>query len=130
MKLSYLVLLAEDVPAAISFWRDTMKLPLTYSDETPGYAAFDTGHAGLTLSIFKREGLAALLGKDAPVPAIVGSQMYLSFPVDNVDTTYAELLERGARSIAQPQDRPEQQSRLAHISDPDGHIIEIYSPLR
>lgn len=130
MKPSYLVLLAENVTTAISFWRDTMRLPLTYSDETIGYAAFDTGYAGFTLSIFNRKGLIELLGESALAGMGTGAQMYLSFPVDDVDVTYMELLERGAKPLAPPQDRPEQQSRLAHISSPDGHIIEIYSPMR
>jgi len=30
MKLSYLVLLANDVPEAIHFWRDVMELPLIF----------------------------------------------------------------------------------------------------
>lgn len=128
MKLSYVVLLSEDVPASVHFWRDAMRLPLTYSDEAIGYAAFDIGSAGLTLSIYSRSGLATLLGEATPEPA--GRQMYLSFPVDDVDTAYAELVERGASSVAPPQDNQQQQARLAHFSSPDGHIIEIAGPMR
>jgi lactoylglutathione lyase len=128
MKLSYVVLLSDDIPAAISFWRDVMRLPLTYSDETNGYAAFDTGNAGLTLSIYSRSGLATLLGEAAPAPA--GRQMYLSFPVDDVDTASAELVKRGATPVVKPRDDQLQQARLAHFSSPDGHIIEIAGPMR
>jgi predicted enzyme related to lactoylglutathione lyase len=56
--------------------------------------------------------------------------MYLSFPADDVDATYAELVARGARSLTVPQDNLMQQARLAHISDPSGHIIEIAGPMR
>jgi lactoylglutathione lyase len=128
MKLAYVVLLSDDVPAAVRFWRDVMRLPLTYSDETIGYAAFDTGSAGLTLSIYGRSGLATLLGEATPAPA--GRQMYLSFPVDDVDTAYAELIQLGATPVVKPRDIPEQQARLAHFSSPDGHIIEISGPTR
>jgi predicted enzyme related to lactoylglutathione lyase len=55
--------------------------------------------------------------------------MVLVFNVENVDTTYADLIERGAQSVAGPQDRPAWGVRSAHISDPDGQIIEIYSKL-
>ncbi|MBO0780549.1 MAG: VOC family protein [Ktedonobacteraceae bacterium] len=128
MKLSYVALLSDDVPAAVRFWRDVMRLPLTYSDETIGYAAFETGNAGLALSIYSRSGLATLL--EEAVPAPTGRQMYLSFPVDDVDTAYAELIERGAAPVVKPRDVPGQQSRLAHFSSPDGHIIEIFGPMR
>ncbi|MEO7019956.1 MAG: VOC family protein [Ktedonobacteraceae bacterium] len=128
MKLSYVVLLSDDIPAAIRFWRDVMNLPLTYSDEAIGYVAFETGNAGLTLSIYNRSGLATLLGEAVSAP--MGRQMYLSFPVDNVDTSYTELVERGATPVAKPRDIPAQQSRLAHFSSPDGHIIEIFSPMQ
>jgi lactoylglutathione lyase len=127
MKLSYIVLLSDDVPAAVRFWRDVMRLPLTYSDETIGYAAFETGSAGLALSIYSRSGLAALL--DEAVAAPTGRQMYLSFPVDDVDRASAELIERGATPVVKPRDVPEQQSRLAHFSSPDGHLIEIFDPI-
>jgi lactoylglutathione lyase len=128
MKLSYVVLLSDNVPETVRFWRDVMKLPLTYSDETIGYAAFDTGSAGLALSIYSRSGFAALLGEARPAPT--GRQMYLSFPVDDVDSAYAELIERGATPAIKPRDVPGQQSRLAHFSSPDGHIIEIFGPMR
>lgn len=105
-----------------------MRLPLTYSDETIGYAAFDTGSPGLTLSIYSRSGLAALL--DEAVQAPTGRQMYLSFPVDDVDSASAELIERGATPVVKPRDVPGQQARLAHFSSPDGHLIEIFGPMR
>ena len=128
MKLSYVVLLSDDVPAEVRFWRDVMKLPLTYSDEAIGYAAFDTSNAGLTLSIYSRSGFATLLGESTPVPA--GRQTYLSFPADDVDATSAELIQRGATPVVKARNVPEQQARLAHFSSPGGHIIEIAGPMR
>src|SRR5215472_11963511 len=98
MKLSYVVLLSDDVPAAVRFWQEVMQLPLTFRDETNDFAAFDTGSAGLTLSIYSRAGLTTLLGEAPPAP--MGRQMYLSFPVDDVDSTFTELVERGAIPVA------------------------------
>lgn len=128
MKLSYVVLLSDNLPAAIRFWRDVMRLPLIYSDETIGYAAFETGSPGLALSMYSRSGLATLLDEAVPAPA--GRQMYLSFPVDDVDRASAELIERGATPVVKPRDVPAQQARLAHFSSPDGHLIEIFGPMR
>ena len=128
MKLGYLVLLSDDVPAAVRFWRDVVQLPLTFSDETIGYAAFETGHEGQSLSIYSRAGFATFLGEE--YVAAAGRQAYLCFPVDDVDNAYASMVERGATSVAAPRNVPAQQSRLAHLGSPDGHLIELFGPMR
>jgi lactoylglutathione lyase len=125
MKLISVRLLVGDFPAALRFWRDTMRLPMTYSDETMGYAYFDTGNTGLEL--FSRDGFAAALSEATPAP--VGRQTVIVFRVDDVDATYTDLVERGATPVTGPQDRPAWQARTAHLGDPDGHLIEIYSQL-
>jgi lactoylglutathione lyase len=51
------------------------------------------------------------------------------FRVDDVDATYNELVERGAKALVEPVNRPIWQARTAHLSDPDGYLVEIYSPL-
>jgi lactoylglutathione lyase len=128
MKLNFVCLLASDVPTVVRFWRDVVQLPLTYYDEQIGYASFDTG--GSTLAIYGRAAFATLLGEDELASALQGRQMYLSFQVDDVDATYARLVEGGATTTVPPRDYPALQARQAHVSDPDGRLIELYSPLR
>lgn len=130
MRLAFLALLSNDVPVAARFWREARLLPQTYYDESIGYAAFETGNPGVTLSIVSRAILPALTGKATQEQASTARQMYLSFLVDAVDTTYAQVINQGARPISQPTDHPERQSRLAHFSDPADNLIEIYQPLR
>jgi predicted enzyme related to lactoylglutathione lyase len=121
-------LLVGDFPAAVEFWRDSMKLPMTFSDETMGYAYFDAGGAGVEL--FSRDGFATAIGEATPAPIPVGRQTVFVFRVDNVDATYTDLVQRGATAVAGPQDRQAWGVRSAHISDPEGQVIEIYSPLQ
>jgi lactoylglutathione lyase len=128
MKLINIRLLVSDFPAALKFWRDIMMLSMSYGDETMGYAYFDTGNAGLEL--FSRDGFAASLGEATPTPMPVGHQAVIVFRVDNVDASYADLVKRGATAVAGPQDRPAWQARTAHLSDPDGYLVEIYSQLQ
>src|SRR5437588_11378998 len=104
MKLSNFRLLVSDFPASLKFWRDIMMLPLSFGDETMGYAYFDTGNAGLEL--FSRDGFAAALGEATSAPTPVGRQTVIVFSVDDVDATYADLVEHGATPVARPQDRP------------------------
>ncbi|HEY4386901.1 MAG TPA: VOC family protein [Ktedonobacteraceae bacterium] len=127
MKLNFVCLLASDVPAIVGFWRDVMQLSLTYYDEKIGYASFDTG--GSTLAIYGRDAFASLVGEE-PAPLLESRQMYLSFQVDDLDATYARLVEGGATPVVPPRNYPALRARQAHLNDPDGRLIEIYSPLR
>src|SRR5947199_10583940 len=102
MKLINIRLLVSDFPASLKFWRDVMRLPMTFGDEAMGYAYFDTGNAGLEL--FSRDGFAAAIGEATPAPTPVGRQTVIVFGVDDVDATYADLVERGATPVAGLQD--------------------------
>jgi len=127
MQLFGVRLLVGDFPAALRFWRDAMKLSVAFSDETMGYAYFTTD--GSALELFNRDVFAAALGDARPTPQPVGHQAVLVFKVDDVDAVYADLIKHGALSTAEPQNRPEWRARTAHVSDPDGHLIEIYNQL-
>ncbi len=127
MELFSFRLLVKDVSAAVHFWRDLMKCSLHFQDETLGYAYFDTGKVGLEL--MRHDDFAAALSESTPVPMPQGRQVVIDVRVDDVDSTYAELLAQGASAVAEPQDRPAWRARTAHVADPDGHVIEISTSL-
>jgi lactoylglutathione lyase len=130
MKFINVRLLVGDMSASIRFWRDIMRLNMTFGDEAMGYAYFEMDSAGVEL--LTRAGFTAALG-EAESPASTatpeGHPAVLVFRVDDVDSTYADFVERGAKAVAGPQDRPAWGVRSAHLSDPDGYLVEIYSPL-
>jgi lactoylglutathione lyase len=128
MKLNNIRLLASDFPASLKFWRDIIALPLSFSEETMGYAYFDAGNCGLEL--FSRAGFATSLGEAPPTSRPEGHLAVIVLRVDDIDASYADLVKRGAKSVAEPVDRPLWQARTAHFSDPDGYLVEIYSPLQ
>jgi lactoylglutathione lyase len=127
MKFINVRLLVSDMSAAIRFWRDIMRLHMTFGDETMGYAYFETDSAGVEL--LTRTGFIAALGEAASASTPEGHPAVLVFRVDDVDSAYADFVERGATAVAGPQDRPAWGVRSAHLSDPDGYLVEIYSPL-
>jgi predicted enzyme related to lactoylglutathione lyase len=127
MKFSSFRLLVGDFSTAVRFWRDVMGLSLTFGDEEHGYAYFDMDGVGLEL--FQRDNNAAAFGAETPAPVPTGQQAIISMRVDDVDASYADLVKRGAPSFAPPQDRPAWQARTAHLSAPDGYVVEIFSPL-
>jgi lactoylglutathione lyase len=127
MDLCGLRLLVKDFGAAVHFWRDLIKFSLQFQDETLGYAYFDTGKVGLEL--MRHEEFAAVMGEPTPMPIPQGRQVVIVVRVDDVDSTYAELIAQGASAVSAPLDRPVWRARTAHIADPDGHVIEIYTSL-
>jgi lactoylglutathione lyase len=128
MKLVTFRLLVSDFSASLAFWRDIMRLPLHFAEETIGYAYFDMESTGLEL--FSRAGFAASLNEVTPASTPGGYPAVIVFRVDDVDASYADLVKRGAKAVAEPVDRPVWNARTAHFSDPDGYLAEIYSPLQ
>ena len=70
--------------------------------------------------------------KTAFLPATVKAQdaAVLTFGVDDVDTACSALKAKGVVFTTTPHDQPEWHIRVAHLRDPDGRLIELYSPLR
>jgi catechol 2,3-dioxygenase-like lactoylglutathione lyase family enzyme len=126
MKVVNVRLLVSNFAAELAFWRDTMGFSLAYSDETMGYTYFTTDTAGVEL--LRSDAFAAQTGLATP-PMPHGHSSVLVLEVDDVDATYAALVEQGATPLVAPTDRPAWRARTAHVGDPDGHIIEIYTPL-
>jgi lactoylglutathione lyase len=127
MKLVSIRLLTSDVTTAIPFWRDILGLRMTYSDETMGYAYFETSTVGVEL--YSRDGHATALGATTPPLVPAGHQAVITFQVDDVDAAYAEAVARGAQPVAPPQDRPAWYARTAHLAAHDGYLVELYSRL-
>ncbi len=127
MKFINVRLLVSDIAASMKFWRDVMGLQMTFGEEAMGYAYFGTGSAGVEL--MTRAGFADALGEAASMPVPEGRPAVLVFNVDDVDAAYADFVGRGATAVASPQDRPAWGVRSAHLSDPDGYIVELYTQL-
>lgn len=129
MKLFGFRWLVSDFPATLHFWRDVMGFTPAFADETMGYAYFAL-EGGIALELFTRDVFMGSLGQPTPAPLPAGHEGLITFQTDDVDATYADLVARGAASVAGPVDRPAWMARTAHIADPEGHLIELYTSLR
>ncbi len=129
IKFSHVRLLVADYPASFAFYRDTLGLSPRFSDEASRYGEFDTGT--VTLALFDRQTMADALGvkPEFALPEPL-SRPALIFNVDDVDASYEALKARGVSFVCPPSDRPEWTIRTAHLTDPDGNLIEINSPLK
>lgn len=131
MKFSNVRLLTNDFDASYRFWHEVMGLTAVFGPDFPGgiagYAYLSTGEVGVEL--MRPDDFAAALGAPAPATEPSSLEAVLVFGTDDVDATYAELVGKGARSLKEPTDRPQWGARTAHIADPDGHLIEIFTRL-
>ena len=75
--------------------------------------------------------MAGVIGaSNKPADADCQDKAAFIFEVENIDAAYAQLQTKGVVFIPEPQDRKEWGIRTAHFRDPDGNLLEIYSPLR
>jgi catechol 2,3-dioxygenase-like lactoylglutathione lyase family enzyme len=129
MRLTYNRLLVTDFRAAFLFYRDVLGLTPTFGTEDDVYADFEAG--GTTIALFRRDFMEQAIGAPvSPADATGPDKIALIFEVENVDETYADLQSKGVQFLTAPQDRKEWGIRPAHFRDPDGNLLEIYSPLK
>jgi len=117
-------LLVQDIERTTSFYRETFGLSPRVLVERE-YVEFDTAPA--TLAAFRVDLMARVLRERAAEP---GGRVVVVIKVEDVDATHAELRARGVGFVTEPHDQDAWGLRVCHLRDPDGHIVELYHPLR
>ena len=99
------------------FYAKTLELPQTADDESAGYCVFKAGSVDLVVE---------LVPSDAPEEdrALVGRFTGLSFDVPDIQTTYAELVEKGILFSMAPE-RQTWGEILATFLDPAGNELQL-----
>jgi lactoylglutathione lyase len=116
----YVVLVVTDLDRSLSFYCDVLGLPLGH--RSGSYAQLDTGRT--RVSLYERSAMSATLGFSIGAPSPNAPAFELGFKVDDVDRSFASLVESGAAPVTPPTDRDWGQ-RTAYVRDPDGHLIEL-----
>lgn len=125
LALTHIRLLLNDVDASLPFYRDQLGLGEP-AVAVPGiYYEFTTGSA--RLGLYDRASMQTVGG--VAQARHQGDQALLTFAVDDVDATYAQLRARGVEFLGPPQDQPAWVLRVVHLRDPEGNLIEINTPL-
>ena len=125
--LTYVRLLVDDFPECFRFYRDVMGFHPTYGDEGENYADFEAG--GVVLALFQRAMMAEAIGRPVAERAHGVGATVLVFEVEDVDAELSRLKERGAVMVADATDRLEWGLRTAHVVDPAGNILEMYTTI-
>lgn len=118
----------EDFKSCFRFYRDKLELPVRYGHEDSIYAEFKA--EVLHIALFQRQFMAVALGTEKrPPQAEVQDGQVLILRVDDVDTAYASLQDKGVCFETQPLDRLDWNCRTAHFRDPDGNLWELNADL-
>ena len=130
LKLTHVRLCVDDLRACIAFYRDTLGLTPKFAEENDVYVEFETGTPAMTLGLFKHELMQRAINKPHDdASSAVGERVVLTFFVENVDATFAELKARGVTIAGEPTDQRQWMLRVAHVRDPAGNLIELHQPL-
>ena len=122
-KVDYVMVNVSDMPRSVAFYRDTLGLRLKF--ESPAWSEFETGATTLAL----HAGTRAAGSEAATQAGPAAGTCSLGFSVRDLNGTYAELRERGARFVMPPTEQPNEGIRLAVCIDPDGLAISFAEPM-
>jgi lactoylglutathione lyase len=119
-------LLVRDFRACFKFYQEILGLTHVGGNENGPYAEFNTGTH--LLALFDRQRMSEVLGTTKkPVHTDCQDRIVLIFEVQDVDTTYNNLKKKGLIFVTKPTDRPAWGLRTAHLRDPEGNLIELYT---
>ena len=122
-------LLVSDYPACFRFYRDVLGLTPRFGTEDDVYTDFMSGDQ-LMVALFRRELMAEAIAVPDEPEAMDGlGKSVVVFATDSADTAADALRLKGIALVAEPADRPEWGIRTVHFRDPEGNLIEVYSPL-
>ncbi len=115
MRVHYAIVFVSDMKRAVSFYRDTVGLPLKF--ESPGWTEFATDGATLALHL---SGAASAEKED---PRESSGSCRPGLRVSDLDEFHKRMVERGATCLQAPKEQFG--ARLAQYVDPDGLVISV-----
>lgn len=129
MKYECVRLLVEDFDKCFKFYKDKLKLKVTWGKEGDAYASFDTGYNNV-IALFKSDLMADVVGEKAKkLPENTRSKFVVVIRVDDLDKVYSEMKSEGVEFINEPMEMSGWGDYVIHLKDPEGNLIELFSDL-
>ncbi len=119
MKIYAVRILVDDWLSACEFYENKLGLPLEFKDEAFGWAEFDVG--GAKFGIERVDENASNEDK-----ALIGRFLGVSLQVDDVQSTYEQLLKKGVEFTSAPE-KQTWGGVLANFKDTSGNVITLMS---
>lgn len=126
-KIDLISIITNQLPEMILFYRDVLGFAVKM--EQDNYVEFVSEGVRFAITTHSVMEKATRDARYSAQPT--GQRFELAFPVSSpkdVDTTYADLVQKGATPVRAAADMPWNQ-RAAFIADPDGNIHEIFANL-
>lgn len=123
-RIGAITLFVEDLAAARAFYLEVFGLPVMFEDAES--AVFNFGNT--VINLLRTSAVPELIAPAVLAPPDGGSRFQLTIDVEDVDAVCALLVERGARLVNGPIDRP-WGVRTACFMDPAGHAWEVAAPI-
>ena len=124
--IGLITILTDDLQSLVSFYQDVLGFTQNFESET--YVEFE--NEGVRFAICARSVMEKMTDHTSYKEERKGQTFELAFPCDSseqVDSTYDEIIAKGAIPIKSPHDTPWGR-RTAIFADPDGNIHELYGP--
>jgi lactoylglutathione lyase len=115
MRVNYAIVFVSDMRRSVSFYRDTIGLPLKF--ESPHWTEFATD--GATLALHLAESSPPASGDGGPRAGTCRPGLH----VRNLGEFHQQMIERDVRCLQEPKDVFG--SRVAQYADPDGLTISV-----
>jgi lactoylglutathione lyase len=116
MRLNYVIIFVSDMKRSVSFYRDTLGLPLRF--ESPGWSEFAT--EGVTIALHKSDDPSSDHDNERREPA---GRCRPGLSVPNLDEFHNRMVEKNVACLQEPKEVFG--ARLAQYEDPDGLAISV-----
>ncbi|UII56196.1 VOC family protein [Cytobacillus spongiae] len=124
LNMGYVILYVTDLDKTKHFYGEL--LGLTLRNEFGTYIEYDTGST--ILSMNTREDGREVTGLTIPDDVTQSQTFELGFVTEQVAEVVEKLKTAGVEILKEPTEKPWGQT-VAYVADPDGHYIEICTPI-
>ena len=119
----YTILYITDPVKTRRFYNGLLGLPI--KAEHGSYTEFDTGSTILAFNT--KEDVRSMIPYEIPDKTVQQS-IELGFVTEDVAHVYEQIKNAGYQTVLPPTEKPWGQT-VAYVLDPDGHLIELCSPI-
>lgn len=125
MEFRYTILYVDDVPATLGFFEAAFGFQRGFLHEAGDYGELITGATKLA---FSSTALMTQLGKNPKAADAKAPCFEIAFETSDVKAAFEKAVAAGAAVVQEPRDEPWGQT-TSYVSDPNGYLIEICSPV-
>jgi lactoylglutathione lyase len=125
MQFGYTILYVANVPQTLAFFEKAFGLKTRFVHEGGDYGELETG---TTVLAFAARDFMVSSGKNPQAPDAKSPVFEIALCTADVDSAVAQALKSGATLVQAPKEMPWGQT-VAYVSDPDGFLIEVCTPM-